>query len=178
MLVIFFALTVWSPSLYWGHNSSFQQVVKASLLMLYCPGLLLPFPHWTKSSATRGRFVSLIEIDFYKSGPESNDNEEILHISQISRNYCWSHMGEKSLFRLPELLSQRQIWCVALGEYQKNSASNCPMWFIIFKSLVKASRAVKLCPMLPNYCKTFDLSKYKRENKLFLFLSERFFFSF
>ena len=63
--LFFPAFTVWSPSSYWGPNSSFRQIVGGSFVVPYCLELLLPFPLWPYSSATRGRFDSLWEINFH-----------------------------------------------------------------------------------------------------------------
>ena len=65
--LFFLALTVWSPSSYWGPNSSFWQIVGSSVLVLHCLVLLLPFPlRPNQVPNTHCQFVSLLEINFYK----------------------------------------------------------------------------------------------------------------
>ena len=58
--------------------SSFWQIVEDSFSVLYCLGLLLPFPLWPKLSAACRQFVSLLEINFH------NGNKRVLRSPQSS----------------------------------------------------------------------------------------------
>ena len=76
------------------------------------------------------------------------------------------NFAEALWFRDPCFKPWKQIWQVAYREYQESSASNRPVWFIIFTAPVKASAAVKLCLKYIKYCKTFDSPEYIKNKKL------------
>ena len=69
--------------------------------------------------------------------------------------------GQKLWIPRPCSKSQKQIWQVALREYQANSASHCVMWFVTFTISAKISGATELYLSLAKILQNFWFTQVK-----------------
>ena len=78
---LIFLPSVRSPNSFWGFNSSSRQKGGGSFLVLYCLGLLLPFPLWLYQVRTWSVWFFFLEINFY--------NPSIYLSIYLSMCICW-----------------------------------------------------------------------------------------